>query len=85
MKFNEAKCHPMKYSLIIPFTTKPWKALIVSEYNQEIPQSQTADKPMAPRGRARQQSRDPGKTNDKLSKAIRSLFPIKVIAKLEWT
>ena len=30
---------------------------IVSEYDQEIPQSQTADKPMAPpRGRATQQS-----------------------------
>ena len=28
----------------------------VSEYDQEIPQSQTADKPMAPRGRATQQS-----------------------------
>ena len=26
-----------------------------SEYDQEIPQSQTADKPMAPRGRATQQ------------------------------
>ena len=25
---------------------------IVSEYDQDIPQSQTADKPMAPRGRA---------------------------------
>ena len=25
------------------------KAIIVSEYDQEIPQSQTADKPMAPR------------------------------------
>ena len=25
---------------------------IVSEYDQEIPQSQTADKPMTPRGRA---------------------------------
>ena len=29
---------------------------IVSEYDQEIPQSQTADEPMAPRGRATQQS-----------------------------
>ena len=28
---------------------------IVSEYDQEIQQSQTADKPMAPRGRATQQ------------------------------
>ena len=34
------------------------KLKIVSEYGQEIPQSQTADKPMAPRGRATQQPRD---------------------------
>ena len=34
-----------------------------SEYDQEIPQSQTADKPMASRGRATQQSRDTRKTN----------------------
>ena len=27
---------------------------IVSEYDQELPQSQTADNPMAPRGRASQ-------------------------------
>ena len=31
---------------------------MVSEYDQEIPQSQTADKPVAPRGRAAQPSRD---------------------------
>ena len=36
---------------------------IVTEYDLEIPQSQTADKPMAPRGRATQQSRDTSKTN----------------------
>ena len=35
---------------------------IVSEYDQEIPQSQTADNPMAPRGRAAQPSRDTMKT-----------------------
>ena len=34
-----------------------------SEYDQEIPQSQTADKPMASRGRATQQSRETMKTN----------------------
>ena len=34
-----------------------------SEYDQEISQSQTADKPMALRGRATQQSRDTRKTN----------------------
>ena len=31
--------------------------------NQEIPQSQTADKPLTARGRATQQSRDTRKTN----------------------
>ena len=35
----------------------------VSEYDQEIPQSQTADNPMAPRGRAAQPPRDTRKTN----------------------
>ena len=37
--------------------------IIVSEYDQEIPQSQTADNPVAPRGRAAQTSRDTRKTN----------------------
>ena len=36
---------------------------IVSEYDKEIPQSQTADKTTALRGRATQQSRDTGKTD----------------------
>ena len=36
---------------------------IVSEYDQEIPQSQTADNPMAPRGRTAQPPRDTRKTN----------------------
>ena len=36
---------------------------IVSEYDQEIPQSKTADNPVAPRGRAAQPSRDTRKTN----------------------
>ena len=37
---------------------------IVSEYDQEIvPQSQTADNPIAPQGRATQPSRDTRKTN----------------------
>ena len=34
-----------------------------SEYDQEIPQSQTAGNPLAPRGRAAQPSRDTRKTN----------------------
>ena len=36
---------------------------IVSEYDQEISQSQTADKPMTSCGRATHQSRDTRKTN----------------------
>ena len=35
---------------------------IVCEYDQEIPQSQTADNPVASRGRAAQSSRDTRKT-----------------------
>ena len=34
-----------------------------SEYDQEIPQSQTADNPVAPRGWAAQPSQDTRKTN----------------------
>ena len=48
----------------------PWKqsfknqvSKIVSEYDQEIPQSQTADYPVAPRGRAAQPSRAIRKTH----------------------
>ena len=63
---------------------------IVSEYDQEIPQSQTEDKPIAPRGRATQPSRDTRKTNKAKQPALSlslslSLFPIKMIAKLEKT
>ena len=36
---------------------------IVSEYDQEMPQSQIADNPVAPRGRAAQPSGDTRKTN----------------------
>ena len=36
---------------------------IVSEYDQEIPQSQAADNAVTPRGRATQPSRDTRKTN----------------------
>ena len=36
---------------------------IVNEYDQEIPQSQTADNPVAPRGRAAQPSQDTRKIN----------------------
>ena len=36
---------------------------VVSEYDQEIPQSQTADKHIASLVRATQQSRDTRKTN----------------------
>ena len=43
--------------------TKYKKAKIVSEYDQGISLSQTADNPMAPRGRATQPSRDTRKTN----------------------
>ena len=45
------------------FCNRKISAKIVNEYDQEIPQSQTADNPVAPRGRAAQPSRDTRKTN----------------------
>ena len=45
------------------FSRKVTDSKIVSEYDQEIPQSQTADIPVALRGRAAQPSRDTKKTN----------------------
>ena len=45
---------------------------IVSEYDQEIPQLQTADNPMAPRGRATQPSRD---TREQIKQSIQLSLP----------
>ena len=45
---------------------------IVSEHDQKIPQSQTAVKPMTPRGRATQQSQDTRKTNKAKQPALSS-------------
>ena len=45
---------------------------IVSEYDQEIPQSQTADNPVAPRGRAAQPSRGTRKINQAKQPALSS-------------
>ena len=53
-----------------------------SEYDQEIPQSQTAEQPMAPCYRAFIVTRHP---KDNKSKATSSLFLVKMIAKLERT
>ena len=52
---------------------------INSEYDREMSQSQTVDKPVALRGRATQQSRDTRKTNKAKQPA---LFPIMMTAKL---
>ena len=67
-------------SIVIIYTTivVQTQSNIVSEYDQEITQSQTADKPVASSGRATQ-------LKDKQSKATSSLFPILMIAKQEWT
>ena len=51
------------YPLQLILTSYAIYTKIVSEYDQEIPQSQTADNPMAPRGRAAQPSQDTRKTN----------------------
>ena len=64
---NVGKKNP---SLAITLCHHPAK--IVSEYDQEIPQSQTADNPVAPRGRAAQPPRDTRKTNKAKQPALSS-------------
>ena len=55
----------------------------VNESDQEIPQSQNADKP---NGIARKSHTTITRhKEDKRSKSTSSLFPFKMIAKLEWT
>ena len=51
------------FHLIVMDHHKVINSKIVSKYDQDIPQSQTADNPMATRGRAAQPSRDTRKTN----------------------
>ena len=53
-EFHKSKC---------TFCTCTGASKIVSEYDQEISQSQTAEYPMALRGRAAQPSPDTRKTN----------------------
>ena len=50
-----------KISLVM--LVRYWYDFQNSEYDQVIPQSQTADNPTAPQGRAAQPSRDTRKTN----------------------
>ena len=52
------------------------KHKIVSEYDQEILQSQTADTPMVPQGRATQQSQDTRKTNKAKQQSLFSLHGV---------
>ena len=57
-----------------------------SEYDQEIPQSQTADKLQKTRGIVRKSHTTITRhLEDKKSKSTNSLFPLHMIAKLEWT
>ena len=58
--------HPLYVITSESIFTKYWLTAcskIVSQYDQEIPQSQTTDNPVAPRGRAAKPSRDTRKTN----------------------
>ena len=70
----------MEYNVVdfVVLCETPWQngklkqKKIVSIYDQEIPQSQTADKPMAPRGRTTQPLRDSRKTNQAKQPALSS-------------
>ena len=77
------RCHIGTFQVTCIINTSINNKKNIDEYDQEIPQSRTADKPVASRGRATHQLRDTRKT--KQSKATSSLFPIEMIAKLERT
>ena len=61
------------YYIIILHHYYPMHSEIVSAYDQGIPQSQTADKPMALRGRATQQLQGIRKTNKAKQPTLSSL------------
>ena len=61
--FFRKSCVDFNFISLIHYYVNIHIEKIVSEYDQEIPQSQTADNPLAPRGRAAQPSRDTMKTN----------------------
>ena len=54
--FNINQCRLIRCIILVNY-------MEYNEYDQEIPQSQPAAKPMALRGRAKQQTRDTRKTN----------------------
>ena len=66
---NYIKC----FLLLLFFDMK-----IESEHHQKMPQLQTADKPVAPRGRTTQQSQDTSKTSKAKQLALFSLKMIKI-------
>ena len=58
LHLNESSYSLREHWAIVPCS----ETIKNSEYDQEVPQSQTAENPMAPRGRDTQQSRDTRKT-----------------------
>ena len=62
VRHHKRKHHKQESQEVSPFHVG-YQKKIVNEYDQEIPQSQTADNPVAPRGRAAQPSHDTRKTN----------------------
>ena len=70
--------HTTRHQIRVPTVcTQNILLKIVSEYDQEIPQSHTADNPTAPREepRAAQPSRDTRKTNQAKQPALSSSSP----------
>ena len=67
-RVTKNKTHILLFNILLVFLCKSYsfqeeELKIISEHDQKIPQSQTADNPAAPRGRAAQPSQDTRKTN----------------------
>ena len=62
----------MAFNFYIWYVASSSSSKIVCEYDQEIPHSQTADKPVALSGRATQKSQDTRKTNKEKQQTLSS-------------
>ena len=87
--FQNLTCyHPtLPLNVLSPTIAKVWIQTYkkVSDYDQEIPQSHTADQPTAPRGEPHNTSSHKIYQEDNQNKATSSFFPIKMNPKLERT
>ena len=75
----------VQYQVLIPDSIRKFFiSKIESEYDQEIPQSQTPDRPVLSREEPHINHETPGSQTEK-GNQLSLFFPIEMISKLQWT